>query len=1408
MFGVSKATTYNPQINYQGKLTNNSDAAVADGVYNMQFQLCADDGCSSVLWTETRTSTNQVQVTNGLFSVLLGSVANLDSVNFNQDLYLEMQVSDNSTTTMETLLPRKKLGTVPSAFEAGKLGGLASSSYAKLATNETITATWTFSNILSITANSASPALNILQSGAGTGISVGNGTATTTIYGSATSTFPYGATFATTGGNVGIGTTTPSAKLGVLATTEQLRLNYDASNYSSFTVGSNGALTLAPSNTGTTTKFQITDAGTTSANSEILNFRTGYNANGAQKAITWRDSSNITGQIDTRYNGTTVDMVFGSLYNAGYNSTARLTIKGDGKIGIGTITPKSTLQLDGASAAYGLVFDIAGGSIMGHNIYNSSGWKRLAADYVSLVNYRDSNGDISFYQAATGDADSAITFTAPTLYMVNSTRNVGIGTTGPGKALEINSATGADLRLTYNDSDGSAANYTDFSVGSDGALTITPANSVATTFANGSSLKLTGGNSSGEGNIQLGAAASNSYDTNMVYLSGSDMTGGYMFGATPTFSNANGPYFGGRGNTYSATVNQRGNLFFAAGSPSSPASTEGVIRFITGSGETLRMIISNAGNVGIGTGTAVPSEKLDFATTGLTDTSSVRFGINNGPSGTGTGTAFGGGLIWKTGYGNGYTKKSAGILQTAEGDYFRSGLAFFTNGVSDQTTDWSERMRINMNGKVGIGTSTPASQLQVLSTTEQLRLNYDSANYSSFTVSSGGLLGIVPSGGKVGIGTTTPTARLQLYTDAAYETIFQVSNSSTANILLVKSDGKVLINTSSYMGATAYKLIIDSGSDTGYGIGVRGVINATSLITGSSTLDIAETYPINSNCYANGSCPNAGDLVCSDSSLNSGVKKCSNLYDNTVIGIVSTDPGLLLGGGDFGNLEDNAGVRKVALAGRVPTKVSTVNGAIVVGDKLTSSDVPGVAMKATAEGPTVGIAMESYSGASVGSITVFVNIGWNNTIYRALSVNDTDHVLKIGDDQNLISLKVTGDTSLNKVTTHDIIPETDSIYDLGTSSYRWKNVWSQNLNVVSTTFVGSILVNTTTNVTGYKMVIDAGGASGAGLGVNGYIKATSFITGTTTLDLAETYPVDPSCAENNSCPVAGDVVCTKNSSSTGVYFVEKCSELSSDKSIGVISTAPGMILGGSGLNSDDSDATFSRLVALAGRVPVNVVITSGTINVGDGITASNVAGFATKAKEPGRVIGFALTSLSSNGDTVTTGTVEIFVNPHWSIGDLTEEDIPETLVTSTTSTSTPTVLDKFSITVKYALSKLGMIIKDGFLQVKEFFAEKIHTNELCIGNTCVTEAQLQDLLQKNQVVAPAVGSTDGGNIVSGDVVVGSTEPIVDTGAPTSTEPVTVITTETPPVESIPTTPPAETPPTETVPPATEIITTP
>jgi hypothetical protein len=65
----------------------------------------------------------------------------------------------------------------------------------------------------------------------------------------------------------------------------------------------------------------------------------------------------------------------------------------------------------------------------------------------------------------------------------------------------------------------------------------------------------------------------------------------------------------------------------------------------------------------------------------------------------------------------------------------------------------------------------------------------------------------------------------------------------------------------------------------------------------------------------------------------------------------------------------------LALAGRVPVKVTAANGAIQAGDPLTLSSLAGHAMRATEAGPVLGTALESWSKGQ-GEILVFANLGW------------------------------------------------------------------------------------------------------------------------------------------------------------------------------------------------------------------------------------------------------------------------------------------------------------------------------------------------------------------------------------------------------------------------------------------------
>jgi hypothetical protein len=123
----------NPQINYQGKLTNSSGVAVPNGTYNMRFWLIGSStaATTSALWSEELTGASKVQVTNGLFSIMLGSSTPLTTVDFNQTLYLGVEIGGTSTPAWDgEMSPRKILGTVPAAFVANyaEVAGSASSS--------------------------------------------------------------------------------------------------------------------------------------------------------------------------------------------------------------------------------------------------------------------------------------------------------------------------------------------------------------------------------------------------------------------------------------------------------------------------------------------------------------------------------------------------------------------------------------------------------------------------------------------------------------------------------------------------------------------------------------------------------------------------------------------------------------------------------------------------------------------------------------------------------------------------------------------------------------------------------------------------------------------------------------------------------------------------------------------------------------------------------------------------------------------------------------------------------------------------------------------------------------------------------------------------------------------------------
>lgn len=163
-----------------------------------------------------------------------------------------------------------------------------------------------------------------------------------------------------------------------------------------------------------------------------------------------------------------------------------------------------------------------------------------------------------------------------------------------------------------------------------------------------------------------------------------------------------------------------------------------------------------------------------------------------------------------------------------------------------------------------------------------------------------------------------------------------------------------------------------NGAAGGSGIVIirYGGINYGTLYLGStntSSADLAEYYISGDDSIT------AGDVVAISNQevriRNQGeteevvttkgvLRKARHPYDPNIIGIISTNPGVIMGSidGDTGKKDK----RMLALSGRVPVKIDPESPPIAVGDFLTSSTKPGFAMKANKQGYVVGRALEAW----------------------------------------------------------------------------------------------------------------------------------------------------------------------------------------------------------------------------------------------------------------------------------------------------------------------------------------------------------------------------------------------------------------------------------------------------------------
>ncbi len=712
-------------------------------------------------------------------------------------------------------------------------------------------------------------------------------------------------------------------------------------------------------------------------------------------------------------------MTFYTTANNATTSTARMFLDNAGNIGIGTITPTSTLFVQGSGTINPFVIasssgaqlltvtsggnlNINGGSLLINDstgVYNGATMSAVANASTSdfTINFPSASGSVgpldyyailrfngaqnkwyfgadntrSYMQTGVSHdmwfspgSGGRAALDVPTMVLTSGTF-VGIGTATPTTKVAIQGSAGTDILDVASSTGISLFRIT--KTGNVGIGTTSPSDLLvvarpSTANSTGGITISNGSNSGYGGALTFAGTNGSSYNFSRIYSENNSTGGALVFQTantsgvlTTAFSidSSQNPSFTklGIGKTPDANVildiknsslgiglqldgTSYGGSKWQLGDGLAGGNGTFNIKDVTNN--ATRLSINSTGNVGIGT--TSPTALLDVEGSGIL----ANFG-GTGSSAVNINSSSVNPLEVHSNFAQGIS------LYTHSNTYFRAPQINFirTGGTQSSPTGVLSGNDLGHIIFLGYNGSSYVQSPGIVATAEENWSSTTSAANLTFSTNPTGTVNNsvermrITGSGNVGIGTTTPTAGLHV-------------GSASAGMNVKIANGYLCVDN----------------NDTCTGASTAGTVYAVGTYTTGA--DVAENYPTRDTSLE------AGDVVMADGTSPIYVKKANGSTSlpsdalgllpspgekgtqGNILGIISTKPGVLLNGYKSEDFKTASSV-PVALAGRVPVKISAENGNIKIGDYLTvSKTLPGFAMKAKEAGNVLGRALENF----------------------------------------------------------------------------------------------------------------------------------------------------------------------------------------------------------------------------------------------------------------------------------------------------------------------------------------------------------------------------------------------------------------------------------------------------------------